>query len=263
MKFLRRASKVEHRVPAGGAQKFFCPRPPTHGPRLRAAFTLVEIMIAVALLSLLVGAVYATLMLVLRSAQVGQSVAAQTQRQRIALRTIEDSLMCVQSFQASMMYYTFVVQNGDQAELSFTARLPEVFPRNGKFGDFNLRRLTFAIESGADSENNLVLRQNPILMDLDKDEQADPLVLARNVKKFAVECWNPQTTDWTDEWDNTNSIPTMVRIDLVLGGGSASDLSVSRVVAIPSVTLPSVVQNGLLNPGLNNAPGIIVPGRLR
>jgi prepilin-type N-terminal cleavage/methylation domain-containing protein len=257
MKFLRRESRVESRAPISGARKFFC-------ARLHAAFTLVEIMISIALLALLIGAVYSTWMLILRSAQVGQSAAAQAQRERIAVRTIEDSLMCVQSFQASMKYYTFVVQNGDAAELSFTARLPEVFPRNGKFGDFNVRRLTFALEPGADSQNNLVLRQNPILMDLDKDEQAYPLVLARNVKKFAIECWDPNKLDWADEWDNTNAIPTMVRVSLEMGGTTASGnttavLSFSRVVAIPSITLPTVAQTGggvgLGGPGLPVLPG--------
>jgi general secretion pathway protein J len=268
MKISRYKLKFERRTPARGARNLFCPRPSTRDFRPRAAFTLVEIMIAIALLSLLIGAVYSTWVLILRSAQVGQSTAAQAQRERITVRTIEDSLMCVQSFQASTKYYTFVVQNGDQAELSFTARLPEVFPRNGKFGDFNVRRLTFAIEPGADSQNNLVLRQNPILMDLDKDEQAYPLVLAHNVKKFAIECWDPVRLDWADEWDNTNSIPTMVRVSLELGGNtgsgnSALGLSFSRVVAIPSITLPTVAQNGgggpggpgpPLPPGANNNP---------
>ncbi len=249
MKFFRRELKVGSGAPAH-----------------RAAFTLVEIMISIALLGLLIGAVYSTWMLILRSAEVGQSAAAQAQRERIAIGTIEDSLMCVQSFQASMQYYTFIVQNGDQAGLSFTARLPEVFPRNGKFGDFNVRRLAFAIEPGADSENNLVLRQNPILMDLDKDEQTYPLVLARNVKKFTIECWDTNALDWADEWDNTNSVPPMVRISLVLGGkadsgNAAPTLSFSRIVAIPSITLPSIVQNGRANSGPNSLSGIKRPGQ--
>jgi prepilin-type N-terminal cleavage/methylation domain-containing protein len=258
MNFLSRKSKVKSRTPARNARFFF-------PARYFSAFTLVEIMISIALLALLIGAVYSTWMLILRSAQVGQATAAQAQRERITLRTIEDSLMCVQSFQASMQYYTFIVQNGDQPGLSFTARLPEVFPRNGKFGDFNVRRLTFSIEPGADSENNLVLRQNPILMDLDKDEQTYPLILARNVKKFAVECWDTNAMDWADAWDNTNSIPTMVRITLVMGGSSDSAnsppaLSVSRIVTIPSITLPSVLQNGSPISG-GNIPGIRLPGQ--
>ena len=208
-------------------------------------------MVAIAIFSIVIAAIYSTWTLILRSSQVGQNTAAQAQRQRIALRTIEDSLTCIQSFQASMQYYVFTnsTQNGNQSELSFTARLPEVFPRGGKFGGFNLRRLIFSVEPGRDSEMDLVLRQTPALMDMDPDERQTPLVLARDVKKFTVECWDTTNMDWVDVWDSTNSIPAMVRINLALGGnagaGNASPGSaVTRLIAIPSVTLPSILQTG-------------------
>lgn len=208
-------------------------------------------MVAIAIFSIVIAAIYSTWTLILRSSQVGQNTAAQAQRQRIALRTIEDSLTCIQSFQASMQYYVFTnsTQNGNQSELSFTARLPEVFPRDGKFGGFNLRRLIFSVEPGRDSEMDLVLRQTPALMDMDPDERQTPLVLARDVKKFTVECWDTTNMDWVDVWDSTNSIPAMVRINLALGGnagaGNASPGSaVTRLIAIPSVTLPSILQTG-------------------
>ncbi|MGA2181254.1 MAG: prepilin-type N-terminal cleavage/methylation domain-containing protein [Verrucomicrobiota bacterium] len=213
------------------------------------AFTLVEIMVAIAIFGMIVAAIYSTWILILRASRTGLETAAQAQRERIAVRTIEDSLTCIQSFQASMQYYYFFVQNGDQPVLSFTARVPEIFPRNGRFGDFNLRRLTFTVEPGPDatgSEKDLVLRQNPILMDLDGDEQHYPLVLARNVKDFVVECWDTNTMQWDDKWGGTNSIPPMVRVSLLLGGnadsGSAATLAITRLVALPSSTMPTVVQ---------------------
>lgn len=214
-----------------------------------SAFTLVEILIAMAIFSVVIAAIYSTWTLILRATQVGQNAAAQAQRQRIALRTIEDSLTCIQSFRASMKYYVFtnLAVSSGQSELSFTARLPDVFPRNGKFGGFNLRRLTFGVEPGGGSEKDLVLRQSPVLMDMDADERQTPLVLARNVEKFTVECWNTNAMDWVSEWDDTNSIPAVVRISLGLGGNlgsghAAPERAVVRVVAIPSSTLPSGLQ---------------------
>ncbi len=220
------------------------------------AFTLIEIMVAIVIFAMLVSAVYATWLLILKSSRIAQEAAAQVQRQRIAIRTIEDSLTCIQSFQASMQYYAFEVANGDKPTLSFVARVPDVFPRNGRFGDFNLRRLTFTVEpaadsaAGSDAENDLVLRQNPMLMDMDPVEQATPLVLARNVKDFTVECWDTNTLDWADEWDDTNSIPPMVRVKLTLGGNltdtssTAPTLAITREIAVPSGTMPRVAQMG-------------------
>jgi len=241
------------------------------GPSRRHAFTLVEIMVAIAIFSLVIAAIYSTWTLILRASQVGQNTAARVQRERIALRTIEDSLTCIQSFQASMNYYVFVVQNGDQPELSFTARLPDVFPRNAKFFDpnlghfFYLRRLTFTVEPGPGAEKDLVLRQNAVLMNMDADEQQTPLVLARDVKKFTVECWDSNASDWVDEWDATNTIPSILRINLVLGGNNeagspAPDKAVTRLIAIPSITLPSGLQGNVTGAGA--APrGQAIPAR--
>jgi type II secretion system protein J len=211
------------------------------------AFTLIEIMVAIAIFALLVAAVYSTWVVILKSSRVAQEAAARAQRQRIAIRTIEDSLTCAQSFQVSIQYYSFIVQNGDQPELSFVARLPEVFPRNGRF-DSNLRRLTFAVEPDTDSgEKNLVLRQNEILKDMDSEEKANPLVLARNVKNFLVECWDTNALDWTQEWDNTNYIPPLVRVTLTLAGNDNSSgdptRMVAREIAVPSISVPVNAQN--------------------
>jgi prepilin-type N-terminal cleavage/methylation domain-containing protein len=234
------------------------------------AFTLIEIMLSIMIFSIVVAAIYSTWTLVLRSSRVGIDAAAQAQRQRIAMRTIEDGLTCIQSFEASMQYYSFIVVNGPQPELSFTARLPDTFPRNGKFGDFNSRRLTFTVEappgaannfSGQPQEQDLVLRQNPILMQMDADELQSPLVLAKNVQAFTIECWDTNTLAWDTEWDDTNSIPPLIRVSLVLGGNKNSSgelsptLSVIRVVSMPSETLPTTVQMPSGNGGGGGAGG--------
>ena len=213
------------------------------------AFTLVEIMVAIMVFMMVIAAIYSTWALIMRATRVGQDAAAQAQRQRIALRTIEDALMSIQSFQASQQYYSFIVDNSDDAILSFASRVPEIFPRNGKFGDFNLRRLTFSVEPGRNGEKDLVLRQNPILMDQDSDEKKYPLVLARNLKKFTVECWDLKQLDWVTEWNTTNDIPRMIRVGLVLGGktdggAGAPDFSVVRSFAVPSAMMPVGVQRG-------------------
>lgn len=210
---------------------------------------MIEIMVAIAVFMMLIAVIYSTWALVMKATKVGQEAAAQAQRQRIALRTIEDSLMCIQSFQASQRYYFFNVENGDKPMLSFASRVPDVFPRNGKFGEFNLRRVTFSLEAGIGGENDLVLRQNPILMDMDDDEQKSPLILARNVKKFDIECWDTNQMDWVTEWVDTNSIPPLMRVGLVLGGNTAggnsgSELTVVRAFTIPSSMMPAVVQRG-------------------
>ncbi|HEY1662909.1 MAG TPA: prepilin-type N-terminal cleavage/methylation domain-containing protein [Verrucomicrobiae bacterium] len=221
------------------------------------AFTLIEVMISVAIFSMVVAVIYSTWFLILNSSRTAMLAAAQVQRQRVAIHTIEDSLTTIQSFQASPQYYSFIVSNGESSLLSFTSRLPEGFPRGGRYERFSVRRLIFNVEPPPNPDNafaenanekDLVMRQYPILTGMDSDEQAFPVVLARNVRKFSVECWDTNAQNWVDEWDTTNSIPPLIKVDLVLGrnsdnlDNSAPTFSISRVIAPPAEMMPTVVQ---------------------
>lgn len=228
----------------------------------RSAFTLVEILLALGIFTILIAALYSTWVLVVRATIVGKHRAAQLQRERITIHTIEDALTCIQSHQASIDYYLFDVQNGDQPYLSFTAYLPDSFPRSGEFVgltpkgvamDYHLRRVTFFLQSDVDGEKDLVLRQNPVLMDLTTAEQNTPLVLARDVSDFLVECWDTNTMEWDTEWEATNMLPPLVRVTVAFGDKDPQ--IITREISFPSGTMPSQVQtpnfNGTYGGGFN------------
>src|SRR6476661_8658355 len=79
---------------------------------LSQAFTLVEILIAIGIFSMVLAAIYSTWTAILRASKVGLEAAAAVQRARIAGRTIEESLGSVQSFSLNQNYYAFVAANG-------------------------------------------------------------------------------------------------------------------------------------------------------
>jgi prepilin-type N-terminal cleavage/methylation domain-containing protein len=243
-------------------------------PNRRFAFTLVEILLALGIFAILIAALYSTWLLVVRATIVGKKAAAQLQRERIAMRTIEDSLTCIQSHQASINYYLFNIQNGDQPLLSFTALVPDTFPRSGEFKeptpdgvpmDYSLRRLTFSLQQdpNQNDQKDLVLRQNPVLMDLSPAEMNMPLVLAKNVSDFLVECWNTNTAEWDTEWDATNMLPPLVRVTVAFGDkNSGGGQVLTRMISFPASTMPTAVQtpnnNGSFQGGqgfFNNSQG--------
>jgi prepilin-type N-terminal cleavage/methylation domain-containing protein len=181
----------------------------------RRAFTLIEIMIAIAILSVVVGSIYATWRAIVSATKSGQTAAAEVQRTRVALRCIEESLTYTEMFAANTpRYYSFVAENGSDANISFVSRLPTDFPRSGRFGGLAVRRLMYSIESGDEGGRNLVLRQAPIMMDFDQDEREHPLVLMRNIKKMEMEFWDERKKDWTDEWLLTNQVPKLIRVEI-------------------------------------------------
>ena len=244
----------------------------------KAAFTLIEIMVALAVFTMVIAAIYATWALIMRATQVGQDAAEQAQRQRVVFRAIGDAVMGVESFQASQNYYWFKLANGNAPLLSFVAHLPESYPRSGKFVgeasgmdakgnvhtlDASSRRVTFSLAAGSSGEQDLVLRQNPILLDMDPDEVKYPLVLARNIKEFTIEWWGTNEENevgWFKDWDDkqTNSIPRMLRVHVVMGanvagGKNAPDFAATRIYAVPSEMMPVFVERGVGQNG--RAPG--------
>ena len=239
------------------------------------AFTLVEILMAMAIFGLVLVAIYSTWTLILRSKAVGEAVTAQIQRERIAVRVIEEALTSARSFAADVEYYGFFAENGENATLSFVARLPQSFPRSGRFGDFDVRRVTFAVESGRNyGEHQLVLRQQPILMDLDEDEKDHPLVLAKGVREMMFQFWDTRLNEWVDEWPQTNQLPKLIKVSLQFGSPnqSASVSSqrkdeVTRMIALPSISVPANWQTPMGGragiPGPAPAPIPIPPAATR
>jgi len=235
--------------------------------RRASAFTLLEIIVALALFALVALAIYSSWTAVIRGSKVGLTAAAKVQRSRIAMQTIEEALTSARSFDANNKYYTFIGENGAEATLSFVARLPDSFPRSGKFGDFDVRRVTFALEPGPDSAKQLVLRQSPILMDLDRDEKEHPVVIAKDVKEFAMEFWdgrpdNRGTADWLDEWDQTNRIPLMVKVTLQFKGDDLGQTvrENTKVIGLPAIAMPTIWQRPGGQRGSTPPPGILPPG---
>ena len=205
-------------------------------------FTLIEILVALAIFGLVVAAIYSGWIAILRASKTGLEAAAQAQRERVAIRTIEEALTASRSFAADLQHYGFVGENGSEAKLSFVARLPKSFPRSGKFGDFDVRRLTFSVEDGSDGGRQLVLRQSTLLIDMDSDEKEHPLVLAKNVDKFELGFWDRRKGVWVDTWtDNfTNQLPPLVKVTLTLLDHPHSIKAaeeIVRIISVPSVTV--------------------------
>jgi hypothetical protein len=201
-------------------------------------------MTAMAIFCMVVAAIFAAWQAVMRGSVSGNRAAVNAQRSRVALSTIQQALGSTRSFVADVDYYTFEADNGNEPYLSFVSKLAPDFLRSPRFGRFEVRRITFALEQGPDRNKRLVMRQTPVLMDMDQDEQDSPVVLANNVTKFDMEFWDKKKGDWLDEWTDTNQIPQMVKFTLQLDGVSSQD-AITRVVAIPAVA----VQAGWQVPG--------------
>lgn len=227
----------------------------------RRAFTILEVMIAIGIFAMIITAIYATWLAILKGTKAAQNATAAVQRSRIAIRSIEDAFLTVQLFSENLKYYAFVTQSdGDMATVSMVSRLPASFPGVGRYGDQVVRRVSFYVRPAADRGYELMMTQAPMLM-ATNSTGVEPysIVLARDVSDFKLEFWDIQKKEWVDEWLYTNQLPRLVSVTLGLGkvGNSSQPQDVvTRVVAIPAAAVAGVqTGQGPAVPGMPGAPG--------
>ncbi|MEO7676172.1 MAG: type II secretion system protein [Verrucomicrobiota bacterium] len=228
--------------------------------QLRRAFTLLEVMLAMAIFTVVLVAIYSSWVAIVRGSKTGLKAAAAAQRSRIAMRAIEDALLTTQVYTENSRYYSFIADTSDPklGWLSLTAQLPANFPGSGLFGDLTVRRVTFSVEQDVDGTKQLVMTQIPYLLVTNSEVSAYPITLAKDVSLFVLEFWDAQLNDWTDELLTTNQIPKMVRISLGVGHVTASSKPIdvtSRIVAMPSIAVGQAVQQPIRQTGTGGAGG--------
>lgn len=227
-----------------------------------AAFTLIEVLLAIGILALVMTAIYASWVAVLRGSKVGNTAADEVQRMRIARQALDQSLASAVLYASNPRYYSFIADTTDEkfALLSFVAHLPPDFPGSGMFPNQPLRRVTFAVEPGTNSgPPALLLRQTSILTPTNSPiEESYTLTLSRNLAVFGVEFWSTNLNDWDVEWLQTNQVPKMLRVTLGFGGarnaGGAPAIVVSSVISPGGQGVPRELQGN--QPA---APGILAP----
>lgn len=240
------------------------------GPKRFRAFTLIEILLAFAIFGLVLMAIYATWTLILKSKVIGESVAAQIQRERVAMRTIKEALGAVLSFQADPQNYSFLADNDSGGFLSFAARLPEMFPRSRlpDLDGFDVRRVSFSVENGPEMQRQLVLRQTPLLKEVSVKEQESPFVLSKGVDRMELQFWDLRKSEWIDEWTRTNELPKMIKIKLEFLRRNPNKphepplkVEVIDVAPLPAIMVPIAAQgpptgvgNQVVNPRQLQAP---------
>ena len=201
-----RRSRFTHHVPRLAHQ-------PSPGTRhTSVGFTLIEIMIAIGIFSMVLAAIYSSWTAILRASKTGLEVAASVQRMRIAVRMLEDSLGSAQSFAANLPYYYLPGGEWESGHAELRGAPVPNLPAQRQVRRPGRPAAHLQHSSGGRMARQLVLRQMPSVMEEpDADEKENPIVLVKNVKSFEMQFLdaNKNPPEWVEEWTEakTNQLP--------------------------------------------------------
>ena len=223
----------------------------------RAGFTLVEAIVAVSILGMVSFMVFKSLLSVMGATKMGAETADQVQRERVAIKTVEVGLRGMVSYEQNQDMYALNMDliDEDYPYFSFVARVPPDFIGSREFNGQALRRLSFFVDD-VDESRALVLEQSHV-MRTPQGEDPGPVVrsiLAPQLEQFMILFWSTSAEAWIDEWTETNSLPSRVKVEMALTRQDGGDIQLKdihkREIAIHSISItrPTRTQTCPLQP---------------
>ena len=223
----------------------------------QSAFTLVEAIVSVALLSILLTIVYGVFFSVTRSTVAGAEASIEIQRQRIALKTIEDSLSGLVYYEQSKEHYSFLADTEffEYPSISFVSRVPPDFLGNKEFGSQRLRRITFQVEDDEDLGRSLVMYQEALMQPINTQDIQEPKrwVLGPNLDTFFFVFWSTINNEWVSEWTETNSVPSRLKFELAFKRADGEAARIEEIQKREIIVFSESITQAMQNPPLPQA----------
>jgi prepilin-type N-terminal cleavage/methylation domain-containing protein len=211
--------------------------PSTTTNRSQAGFTLMEILLAVAILSIVITAVYNTWNAALTAWRRGTDASEVFQRQRVVMDVLAELTQSAVFFTASAPLYTVVgTKNpGLGDSVSFVTASESYLPPS-ELSDAGMRRVTISVEEDQYRRTYLAIVNQPALRP--DDLSAEPLqahVVSMDVSGFFVRYLDPRDGSWSDKWDDPSVPPLAMEYTVVFGhqGDRLPPVVVTRAVDIP------------------------------
>lgn len=184
---------------------------PSDAQHVQAGFTLVEVLVAVALLGTIGAMVFASLVTTTQAVEAGRERAEREQTIRKILRVMAEEL----SLSKRTIAYPWVGMNGTQDGqpadiLAFLAMSHELNNLNALTKESESVRVVYTRE-----RDRLIrfVRRNIYTL-TDTNESLDQLELADRVHAFNVRYYDDQNRTWLDEWPTASKLPKAVLIEV-------------------------------------------------
>ena len=227
-----------------------------HSHRSQAGFTLLEVLLAVAILGMLMTAVYSTWSAALNSWRRGSDVSEAFQRERVVMDALMELTKSAVFFAPSASLYAFIATKnpGLGDSISFVTASDAYLPPSETISA-GMRRVIISLEQDQYRRTYLAIVNEPALRPDDDKTLAPPQahVISMDVSAFTVRYRDPRDGSWSDKWEEDQFPPSAVEYTVAFGerDGRVPPVVVTRAVDIPVAAF--VAAGGMPIPGLMGA----------
>jgi len=214
------------------------PPHPRHRAADRAGFTLLEVLIALAIFGAAFAIVGAAFFATTRSWSRGSAALESLHEGDFLMDQIVAALRSAAWFRTGRGQYGFTLVNEERRHpadrISWVASGSALMPPDSPYRR-GLHRITLSIEDNAEGEPTLAARASPPFLDDDGLEEPEPWFLGAGVRGLDCRIWDGEAEDWIDEWEHTNRLPTRVEVSLYFDPppGEREPVVLRRLVDIP------------------------------
>ena len=209
--------------------------------RPRAGFTLVELLLALAIFSLVMAMAGGAFWSIMRSWRRGSEMLDQLHYGEYAMEQLVSAIRSAAWFPSKPLAYGFLLDDAggtgpDAAnEIEFTTSGTAFLPPDSPYRN-GLHRLSVTV-SGSGGARGLAIQAWPHMTeeeDLDRNA-VETVVVTTEVRGFSCEWYDFEADDWSQDWEETNSLPKLLRVTLTMKPRESdpTPVQLQRVVSVP------------------------------
>ena len=196
------------------------PRPAPRPPRRAAAFTLIELLLALAIFAIVMSMAGGSFWSIMKAWNRGNSLLDQLHHGEFAMDQLVSALRSAAWFPSKPESYGFWLDDsggtGPHAEnvISWVTGGSAFLPPESEDRD-GLHRLSVTVE-GSGPKRALRVSAWPHIVEDPRDASPEEYDVAAGVSGLSCEWYDFEDESWSQDWEETNSLPKLVRLTLTM-----------------------------------------------
>lgn len=205
----------------------------------RGGFTLLELLVAMALLVTAMSIIVGTFVTVLKSWQRGTALLDDLHHGDFVMNQLVSGLRSAAYFPSAGGTYGFRLEDHGgrgyaEDSISWVTSSSAFLPRDSVLNR-GLHRISITIEENDDGDTAVAVRAYPHMATDMEDDDVDPWYVSTEVKGLDCQWYDQESDTWEDDWEKTNEIPAVVSIVLTMEPLEeyGDPVELKRVIPIP------------------------------